>query len=1159
MPNENIKSCKRNYIPSILSWISVGVTIIYCYFAFAEYYPEKYYISYVITSICLIVFGNTLVVALLLTNFTKKSLSKKYSTYVFTFYGNIFSKNLIEVIIGLVGQVILILLYIKDHIKYEPYFIIYSLVFYAFCAAPILKALFSRLESVYSEAVGEKLVRCLYSLRSHYIVVGYGRFGKTVVGDLFETYAHSGNIHNKHTRKQLRKTDNEDGPAILLKNVLNKSLEEVLLCINMVVVDKDESLFSNVFEHPHFGRIGFVVLDELKCLGYDRKNYKKRIYIPAIVGNAKNSSILDLARIKDSEMILSLSPKKAVTKIFHAIIQKQKGRKGLLVIPSTYLEHHLIPESYDTNISFVHRYRINGWELGDIIAAHIIRNIDEQQQTKKDARKQIKILILGSGKQLHFVLEKIWLEVICEGQDGSLDKNFIRNNILIIGDDEYINMTTVIKDSCTYWKYEIAYVTNKNVSDENHSKGNYRMLIPYLKGIPHDPATLGPIFSGKLRNDYKEMKKGNATQTSLEEPFNKINPEFFSEIPEIVIVTSESNVKILKTFNELSSISRKRDFNKKLRIIVESSPVIHKTIMKLNSESTKNLKLNSDTRYPTPLIDKPYPVVFTENVVNSTKDGNKMVRGYIEAMTRPNGVIIRSCLEDMPGAFAKLALLYANLKINNDNIDTEPASNDMIPSFHNTQALPQKNGYFCFFSDADLVVTGNQIKIERNHDHIREVFVSSNNQTNKEDLVHQKNTNTKNKEAEKISRLIPTEGQKNISGCCVGLTYCPVSTFHQSISAESNPLTEIDKEKARWCNMKDPERKSNKMVENKRYENFAKIYSCCQGGDGPGAIAVLLYRFMLNNGKVEYEPYLKIKMPEKFIPEKCFNDFIKDNTNINYDKKKRELSIIDTIKEKEKKFLIKIVPDQAFKNIINDYFENNGTKILDLKYVMNFECYNPGFELLKMYGNIVKPPKNMRDRLEVLEKECLQGIVISPVKSSAKWMDYASKLKKKSDDCRMYYDGDRQTPNNILVITENYKDILLKEYIQLEVSKFVYDAYIQGKIKDESFSENLKFELSDIFSDLANNSSMQMIEQENIKKFVDNILSSAIDQYIEERNDFGKKKVEKALRDSIGRFFHGADTSGSKTEYCQCPIADCQFKSKALYLLTHGTKIQDEK
>ena len=207
---------------------------------------------------------------------------------------------------------------------------------------------------------------------------------------------------------------------------------------------------------------------------------------------------------------------------------------------------------------------------------------------------------------------------------------------------------------------------------------------------------------------------------------------------------------------------------------------------------------------------------------------------------------------------------------------------------------------------------------------------------------------------------------------------------------------------------------------------------------------------------------------------------------------------------------------------------------------MNVECYNPGFELLKMYGNLESYKET---NLNTLYSECLQGIVISPVRHEDNWQKYSEELMKKVSNPLFYYDGKMGKPNNILIITNDYRDILLKEYIQFEVERNVDDACIQGGIKEPS-AEKLKLELYEKFRDLLKDKSLKDKTQQTLTKLVTKELSPAIRGYV-------KKKTDEDLERLINSNFTTVKTP-KEQQGCPCPITECPFKSKALYLLIEG-------
>lgn len=1082
----NIIGRIRNFITTcwvvILSIIFVAIFI---FNGWIKNYNATWWLG--ILSISVAIIFILIVITCLAYKTSLRIASKRFLKCDSTFCITVFLENSIEIVIGQVGQLLLLfLLYLGSEIVEISHevFVIYSLVFFALWATPILKGLLTNLDVTYIKAFCGKLARRIQYMKKHYIIIGYGRFGKTVINDLFENYVnHEPKFENIYPERwfklwdiikpkselkleELEKNNEVAKPFLLLEKMLNDKYEDALVCTNLVIVEKEEGQLSNVFPHPNFGKIGVVVLDRLNCLRYNKENYKKKVYIPAIVGDAKNKSTLEFARIDRSKMVVSLMPdEEATLLLFNVINQKQEERKGIIAGTTTAQERLLIPQSYNTNVSFLHGHRIRGWELGGIVAANLI--------SRRNKIEDVKILILGSGRQLHFLLEKIWLEILCEKKE--IDKDFLTDNCLIIGNDEYINNTNITIGGHTYWNHELAYVTNSAV----YKRGDYKMLVPYLRGISDEPTLLDPIISGAV--------------PFYQEPFNRINPKFFDKRPEIIIISSDSHEEILKVFNEVDSMARKICPLSKPVIIAESNPDVRKVVMELNKRYNAN---NNSTKYPISLLNKPDPIEFSENVVNTFLNGDKMVRGYMEAMTREKGAVFRACVEDIPGVFVKLCFLLANLKIDNPNI----SGVSHVPSFHNIQALTQRNDYFCFFSDADLTSIEKErekiVKFEFDMaNHIREVFVSSDKPENKEWLI-------KGKDNPRVTPLIPIKTNENIRGSCMGLTFCPVCSFHESVEAESNHLITSDKEKARWKNNRDPEYKLNIVEENKRYEKFARIYACCKGGDASGALALLLYKFMLFGG---------------------------DRFNIDF-------------KERQDK-----------------------QSVFNVKYIMNVECYNPRFELLEIYGNLVSCDGN-KNKLQKLYSECLQGIVISPVTSANEWWDYSKKLrdklKKESEnkltnpllyhDCKEDENPDEKPPNNILLITEEYRNILLKEYVQFQIEKNVEELNIEGVI-DEPSTEEWKLKLYHEFK----SKKMKDTVTSNIESFTTKTLSEEVKAYLNppttsEKSDAWTKWINIHFdKDSESKDSKSSDQRHS----CLCPITKCPFKSKALYLLINGTPL----
>lgn len=1205
---------------------------------------------------------------------TKRAKIKKHLKRFYSFFRQVWYENSIECTIGASGQVLFIVLLIlnksvlKDilHIDlshFTIYYVIYSLIFYSLWATPVLKNLFANFDSLNLKLFRFRLTNRIERIRNHYIIFGYGNIGKSIVCHFFENYTDTDFIYSegrfnrqllrapkiknldniclnffksfkvffqdlrnkelykKSTARLLDEADKQGITVLLLERFYNDKYDDVLFCNNLIIVDKDECLINNVFVHPILGKIGVVILEKLNCLRNDNEYYDKKIYIPAIVGNVKESSTLNLSRLGNSKMVLSLVLGEDSTYHLFSIIAKGRKRKAIMSNSSTNEEYYLTPKSYDTNISFLHNYRTRGWALGNIVSASIFGVINNN-----DNIDHIRILILGQGKQLHFLLEKIWFEVLWQKGSRSIEasdisdwddllleiqkntfkeqlltsnlietlktedainltdamKNeitanfntikdnltfyedkvanenviypleiqkelyinqledvfefaeswklkineqelsdpqkedikkfnitilkklfpqilsynsmkFFRNNCLIVGNDEYINNTTITSDGKVYWNHEIAYISKKIYKDDN-----YLIQIPYLKGIPYDPALLGPLVYG-LEN---KQKLGNENQKIQDnDPFQKVNPNFFKRKPDIIVVTSDSHEDVGRTLHELNNTIRKYDIKleQKPKIIVESDSSIREVAMQLNKEIIrKNSQKKPPRKYPISLLNQPFPLEFSENVVNSFSDGNKTIFGYIEAMSAQKGVTIKSCIEDKPGSLAKLCFLLAKLKFDLDELYNFNGISH-IPSFHNTQVLAKKNNHFSFSSDADLleIEKGENIpiNIEDNPEHIREAFVSSHKQEWRKKIAGDPDSLIKNKKL---------KGDEIDNGC-IGMVFCPIYSFENSIKSESNDMIKKDKKYAR-CRC-DEKAKRITILPNNRYKDYAKIYASCTGANELGSFAMLLYKLMFGT---------------QIPTERGGNNYA-----------------------------------------------------LNIKYITNTECYNPGFTFVNIYGNFLEDFTYKGQNLKKQFSRILDGIVISPIGIGKNWFEYSKNLQRILNNGNgMQYNLFTSTEengdySNILILSEDCQDALLGEYILLFIEKTVEEYYLESDDDDLKEEEKKPFKQQHRKLELLGKFKNAKID----KKYKDNYSSfqgfldsdgkdcfkTNIRNYLEAKTSkkYSKEKEEEET-DNFDKYVNGNfETTIDNDTSCQCSIPDSPFKNKALYLLTNVEKYKE--
>lgn len=803
----------------------------------------------------------------------------------------------------------------------------YSIVFIAYVSSPLWKSIVS-LEETFRNGFKDSLGKYIQMMEDHFIAVGYGRFGNTVIRNLLENWISKDAVYSERLFSYSESVKMREGfknkPKLLLVRMLNEKCKEILFCTNLLVVDKNESLFDFVHEHPIFGKIGVIInepkkgyLDQLQL---NEKDTNKKIYIPAIVGNVEDISILSFIKVHNSRMLLGMVPDpKASTTLFEVIKEKKEGgKRGILSISDTDVEFSLIPLSHNTEVDFLQGFRISGWEVSDVAFANYIKQKEYNEVSNP------KILILGRGKQLNFIIEKIWLE-------NYKDIKFLENNCLIITEDEYINKATIINENGKrFWYHRMDHVIGIKLDDKD-----YLAKIPCINALPTRPSLLEDIISGKADENKA--------------PWGVIGFKGLSQ-PDIIIISSDVPSEITKSLHNVNNIIMRLKLKeaKAPIVIVESSPQSShfiKMAMERYANNTKNVISIRDTAkpwnstYPMPLLSRPPSVNHSENIVGAFDLADTIVRGYAEAMSHENGTVLRACIrDDQAGSFRKFCFLLAGLEVDG----TEKFSNILIPSFHNTNTLSQREKHFCFFTNADLALGDNAAIMDRNNtDYIHAVFASTGNDDIRKGIINGPDP------------LIPKKECK-LAGKCPKLALCPISSIVQSKDADPDPSSKQKKEDAVRLNTLTGEG----AQPSRRNESLARLYGCCYNDDVPGSLAAVLHKLLLQD---------------------C--------------------------------------------NKLRPYEKTN--KVFNIHSTVNTECYNHQFSLLRLNGVLALREK--RPEINKIFSNCLQGVVISPVKRNKDWYNYAKQLAK-INNFGIYDDGRKlgrsDAPCNILLITREYENSL---------------------------------------------------------------------------------------------------------------------------------------
>ena len=1111
---------------------------------------------------------------------------KHFCSCVQSFIKICYAHDAVHIVFGFIGLVSLDIYNYYSESAEAPFIcIVYTIIFLSYICKPVWSCT-AEYKETFSKAFREKLARRFQRLDEHILAIGYGKFGNTVIKNFIENYFSLDTIFTHEEEIDEIRKKNSNQLKLICKRMLNESCEEILFCTNLLIIEKDERYFNCVHEHPVLGKIGVLIMtqytENIWEPRFSHKDVGKKIYIPVVIGNILDFAVQNSAKFDNNKMVLSMVPGSEISfQIVNLISNKQKNKKGLISVSDMHAEFCLAPGTHNTEIDFLNGHQVSGWEVGDTAYANYSKrqtiysafraaefekpltidnlckaidadkyNVSLQAQNntirwlnellmvpnfydiwhnkktqikftenitdlankttscrkKKFSdlsnneqntiitlnrlllektyprktpkrNKEPKILILGNGKQLHYVLEKLWLEM-------KMDSKYLKENCLIITEDAYINKAIVFiknnnnSNSWRYWHHKMGHVIGVKFRKEEDVINEY--LIPCIKASPARPTILEEIITGKP----KENPQG--------EPWNVINYNKLKK-PDVIIIVSNTGEETIHIFHNINTIIKRNGLKgiNAPTIIVETNASTEDSInqcMERYADNTGNalkedygntLKENSGDKsaeyrntYPIPFLGKPWPVNYSENILDSFTFADTIVRGYVESMSSEFGAVLRACIRnDHPGALAKLFFLLAGFDARNTFVQNDP--NALLPSFHNTSTLSHKSAHFCFFTNADLLK--NVSNLICNNDDIHAAFVSSTKDEIKKSIIGED------------SSLIPIAGNK-CEGICPRLTICPISSMIQNVNADVNSNSKKAKKISFWEKTMEEFCANNKKED--RNTSLARLSGCCYGNDKPGSLALLLHKLLLRN--------------------------------------------------------------------VNDLIATK--KPFNIRSIVSLECYNPQFTLLKING-IMHQTNEWIDEEEFKKifLDCLQGIVISPVKAKDDWYNYAKTLRDTTNKWLKSLTADVNDSNennidkftlilihddlkqNLLIISKVYKNLLLRELLHVHTEQIVQHSETYDK------EEKIK-NIDQYFRHFDNNKAVALLKQGiassvNVKTFLDDYNRNIV------TND--DKLLEKTITEKLD------SKMKSKITPCSVPIRKCPFKSKAIYLLTHGKYAED--
>ncbi|MEO0091352.1 MAG: hypothetical protein ABIK61_01395 [candidate division WOR-3 bacterium] len=676
------------------------------------------------------------------------------------------------------------------------------------------------------------LQKILLELKNHTILFGFGDLGHKIgVG-----------IVKRDIKPSLIRQERKFNFAEIYSTRRNEVLK---VCKDVVIVDKKESVFDETYTEPiYYGKIGLcdveiprlVAKSKIKEINEAIQKYPNDIVLLGIVGDCKEPALHDKVNFDESQsVILAARDDTATFPVFNEIykLHNQKETKGLEKKPraivgtesslyGAYLEWRCVNEA----IYFVYPAQLRGIIVGEIISDDMIN-----QKFSLDSLKNIKVLVLGSGNKLYYILHTL-AEDLKRFFDfsNSEAENFLQNNVVVVSNEEFIKNNS-IDDLSKSWvfpnlKCKMWRIRAEAVGFPNEFLAN-NLFIPVILEKPSESSVLKPVIEN-------------------------IKPSIIV----IASMTSEETAAIThETLLTLERIKQNKSKEVQPHIIVGTR---RKEWYQIRDAITcwrmSNFKYSSR-----------YPIQSVDTVIDYYDDAGQMMLGLYETLQVSSNdkddraskpIEISSCTADAPGYLAQITADLAGLRFTPSELDKEKLR--PIPNFHNYRSVNvkladftpliegnggnwSKNLGYCFFSGATLV-----------RDAVKNIFEEKLKTYPRSCVIGAINDSDINSIEPLLNKLFPKKGCLMdqtpcfVNDTCPRRRLCPLDIFRRHLKIAG----EKEKRKSHYrCNHL--KILSNGTFPKVDYQSYAQIALCGYGSENPGAMArainLLLFRDVVSN------------------------------------------------------------------------------------------------------------------------------------------------------------------------------------------------------------------------------------------------------------------------------------------------------------------------
>jgi hypothetical protein len=816
----------------------------------------------------------------------------------------------------------------------------------------------------------------------HKVFLGFGGLGKNVCEELLE----------REKRRDIKDT------GYLMK--CEKPGEKIYLRSDMVIVDRDESLFDDVFIDPALEKVGIAKVKYKEYKEYEtaRNNHntlnrqEKEVWIPAVIGDVTNESVIDYCALKQSEFFVdTIKDYDEVIRISKFARQREnRGVKGIITVNDSAQKEMLFPRHSGEGVFLCYATHQQGITLGEVVYPDMANFFINKPHEKP------KIMVFTDNlPQTQYMIETILQELklsnnleprYLNSEDGSSNRKYVDLGISICSDHKEI------KRVCD--PHQPDYQTAVNLDIRKWTQLIERCANPKY-AIP--PITL-----------YIESK------VIIEKP-RLINMEKIIDRPclkpDIVVISYKDSARILQVLHEwMVAVERKED-KRNAKPNQSSERYKPKIIVGFRGEEHEEVRdylqyydtrFQKSSKFPVQAIDARVDlnrdsrehIGAIAEAMSSTRE-NRLDKGQIKNLKKNNEIlknidpnddktvsllnsaigihiIDRNRHGTMPGILKNLARLEFNREAKYDNY--------LKPSFHYSRyqncVFGKHENYFLFTSNV-ILEKSSQEPYKPENDIGAALLSLPSGAT--EDIVNSFD------ELLKIKFGDTTEADDLMKECLFQVTCSPESYRRKVYNLEKNKdffgnstnkgmfgedfRKNIEREKNRfYINTNFSYKDKNKDNEGKRNDTpLAKLYICCRHGNVPGALAVA--------------------------------------TN-----------------------------NMLFKKLDDDKSIGKEKLVFDITFLINYFSYSPDVIYKAIYGNLVSTDKQDRNELKDGVIEC---ILICPITNSSdnsvakySWKNYVKDLCKFLGE--VYHTSyksipeslneDNRNPENILIYQEDKRE-----------------------------------------------------------------------------------------------------------------------------------------